>query len=439
MKTPFRGLSLVCLGVGCVHGFFATAVPASNCLIESIEFIENSDQLNQGEIEFRGTDHFYIREAHTAPTQMNAFLFVHLEEIENGLPEVLIRPEPSNTLGKAELIWEKQAIDGSAALNQVYRLEGVDELNREYEVLRLSPRSGLAHEYSDSLITKLGIPVEGKVLRDALPLPLECDAAGGDTTRSCRYVYISPYTVELQEPSSILIESQAANGLGDIRWYHPSLGLSGDFLDLSEGDGFLYEASAPEGLIEIVMINESQEFVSCNEEGKLSQDFQIYFEPVKYDIHNNLSAEVALNDFDSGNWEAIALDGFETPLYQFSDQIEIMKGEGAGFHLGFLQINQTLQPLFKGEYEIEFDTSFEKIPDKYLPEFRIRIFTVNGLKQTVESYSFAMGEDTPSKVTMNWTSDGETPWKIAFDLLSFDEIQAGSVKLDNFKINRTSN
>ncbi len=105
---------------------------------------------------------------------------------------------------------------------------------------------------------------------------------------------------------------------------------------------------------------------------------------------------------------------------------------------GFLETKEALLPLPKGLYKIYlWPASYAGTPEekgKTLPDIRFRVFS-NPLDQQVGTQAISSGDEISYEpMSVYWESDGETPWKVALDLLSFDANRARGVYFFDIRI-----
>ena len=136
------------------------------------------------------------------------------------------------------------------------------------------------------------------------------------------------------------------------------------------------------------------------------------------------------------NWESVAPSTvFAAPEFIGGDGnflgIRLPQELPANGVFGMWQTREALAPLPAGTYRIQANVEFDTPEGKFAPGLRLRSFEeghlINTLTETVDWANRT--KSMPGSVSTYFESDGQTPWYVAIDLVSFDDEHGGGFRV----------
>ncbi len=246
----------------------------------------------------------------------------------------------------------------------------------------------------------------------------------------CIYSYYRIFAIDLAEPLDFLFETPGGI-LDHYKTYNEAGQLSGTFeeyIDETNGNR-TYFANLPAGR-HYIFLSRSQ--YSGPENETFALNCLSDNDPTTAEIED---VELAINHPFEGKWNGVSFEQFTSPGFKLTSKPQIKKISEAESVFGFLETSNLLRPLASGDYQVTF--SIEPIvesEDFFLPEFRFRLYTEDGLKQKFKAIAVKPGELPPTKLTVDWESDGISNWRMAVDLLSFGQPHSGGIRIKGVSI-----
>ncbi len=147
----------------------------------------------------------------------------------------------------------------------------------------------------------------------------------------------------------------------------------------------------------------------------------------------------AFADLTEDSWTSGgAMEPFSAPIYTTTGGLGIAVDEDPGNTFGYWE-TEMMDALPAGKYELTVSiVPVEGEAGTRLPETRVRVLrsdnTMSKMTVVAETGSARAYDET---ATVSWVSDGETAWRVAIDLLSFeDDVDGGIVitAIENVKV-----
>jgi hypothetical protein len=144
------------------------------------------------------------------------------------------------------------------------------------------------------------------------------------------------------------------------------------------------------------------------------------------------NADDALDSLDLTNWESGSAAPYTAPDFTTpAGELGLAIPNGGSEVFGFWQTRSTLAPVPAGTYILKVHVAWDAAESATVPDVRVRVFeadnAANHMTHTVDRT--ALGKELPSVIDTVWTSDGSSEWRVAIDLLSFVDGQAGGFRI----------
>lgn len=131
------------------------------------------------------------------------------------------------------------------------------------------------------------------------------------------------------------------------------------------------------------------------------------------------SVSNALNNLTAEFWQSASTSDFAAPAFSAAAGLGASVPAGATGVFGYWETKSALEALPAGEYRLRALVEWTRADGATLPQLRSRVFPSGHVTSWSTVVNDRPNSSVPTTVETSFTSDGATPFRVAFDVLGF--------------------